>query len=378
MTREEIAEIIKSELGLRLDDIKQSTTDYMKTVLAGMPRPSSDKTPVIGGLIRALVNGKGDVDKAVAWAKRNDMSDDVTKALVAGTPSAAGYLIFPEYSTELTGLLYPNVVMRKMGTPTLPMRTGTLNITKHLTGATASYIGEGANLPVGTETVGQITLAWKKLACLVPISNDLLRYNSIAADTMVRNDLVRALATREDAAFIRDDGTSSKPKGLLYWINASNKFNSTGTTLAYVTADLAKAVYLVMNANVPMDGCGWIIAPRTYSFLWALLDSNGNPAFRGELLAGKLLGFPFAMTTQVPINLTSTYSEVYFVSFPECVIGEGESISIDTSDVAAYYDGSNVVAAFSLDQTVIRAIEEHDFALRHDVAASVIQNVNWI
>jgi hypothetical protein len=36
-----------------------------------------------------------------------------------------------------------------------------------------------------------------------------------------------------------------------------------------------------------------------------------------------------------------------------------------------------VQATFSLDQTVVRVIEEHDFALRYDKAFALIQNVTW-
>jgi HK97 family phage major capsid protein len=42
-------------------------------------------------------------------------------------------------------------------------------------GSTAGYVGENANITKTQPTTGQITLTFKKLAALVPISNDLLR-----------------------------------------------------------------------------------------------------------------------------------------------------------------------------------------------------------
>jgi hypothetical protein len=50
---------------------------------------------------------------------------------------------------------------------------------------------------------------------------------------------------------------------------------------------------------------------------------------------------------------------------------------VDATTEGAYYDGSSVQATFSLDQTVVRVIEEHDFALRYDKAFALIQNVTW-
>ncbi len=58
-------------------------------------------------------------------------------------------------------------------------------------------------------------------------------------------------------------------------------------------------------------------------------------------------------------------------------IGDNLNLTIDVSQEAAYYDGANVVAAFSQDQLVIRAIAEHDFVLRYDKAVAVLAGVDW-
>ena len=50
---------------------------------------------------------------------------------------------------------------------------------------------------------------------------------------------------------------------------------------------------------------------------------------------------------------------------------------VDSSTEAAYYDGANVQAAFSLDQMVIRAIIEHDLVMRHDFSSSVLTGMTW-
>jgi len=94
---------------------------------------------------------------------------------------------------------------------------------------------------------------------------------------------------------------------------------------------------------------------------------------------GRLFGFPFGVTTQVPDNLGDgeDESEIYFVDFADAAIGESSRVEIEISSEAAYYDGSNVVSAFSLDQTVLRAIARHDFAMRRNTSGAVIQAVTW-
>ena len=92
-----------------------------------------------------------------------------------------------------------------------------------------------------------------------------------------------------------------------------------------------------------------------------------------------LRGYKVGCTTQIPWTLggSSDESEIYFADFDEFVLAEGQSIRLEASSEAAYDDGGTVKAAFSLDQTVVRAIAEHDFAPRHDEAVAVLTAVDW-
>ena len=160
----------------------------------------------------------------------------------------------------------------------------------------------------------------------------------------------------------------------------ANKFDANGTVnLANVTTDLGKAILALREAETLFLRPGWLISARTEFYLTTLRDSNGNYAFKDEMATGKLYGFPFAVTTQIPDNLgdSEDESEVYLVDFVDAVIGESSQVEIEVSTEAAYYDGSSVVSAFSLDQTVLRAISRHDFAMRRSTSGSVIEAVTW-
>jgi HK97 family phage major capsid protein len=222
------------------------------------------------------------------------------------------------------------------------------------------------------------------LAVLTPISNDLLRYSSPSADAIVRDDLVSSMATKEDSTFIRGAGTDATPKGLLNWCVAAQKIASNTTVnLANITDDLGQLVVKLKNADIPMITPGWIMAPRTEQKLAVVQNSNGVFAFRDEIIKGTLWGWPIGVTTNVPITLDTTgsgnnnESEIYLVDFAQVLIGESMGLLVDSSQEAAYHDGSNVQAAFSLDQTVVRAIAEHDLGMRHDKAVAMLTGVTW-
>ena len=382
--QEVLKEYVLKELDPQWKAQQTASREFFQGLIAAREeKPVAEKGLVTARFVRALAASKGDPERAAAWAKKNwndPIGETVAKALAAGDAAAGGFLIPPDYSADIIELLRAQAVVRRLNPVQVPMPMGTLTLPKITGGVTAQYIGENTNIPTGQPSFGALRLTYKKMAALVPMSNDLLRYNTYGVDAMVRDDLVSGIATREDVAFIRDDGAQFTPKGLRYWAPAGNIIPANATVnLANVTTDLGKLILALMNANVRMLRPAWIFAPRSMMYLMTVRDGNGNFAFREEMLTGKLWTFPFAVTTQIPINLGggTDESEVYFVDMADAVIGDATSIIIDASTEAAYHDGSNVQAAFSLDQTVVRAIVQHDFGMRHDASIAVLTGVKW-
>jgi HK97 family phage major capsid protein len=187
------------------------------------------------------------------------------------------------------------------------------------------------------------------------------------------------MAIAEDAAFIRSDGTGNAPRGLRYWAPSGNILSANATiNLQNIDRDLGIAILALLNSNVMLDNPGWLFSPRTWNFLATLRDGNGNKAFP-EMERGLLRGFPYSTSTQIPSNLGAgtNESEVYFANFADVVIAEDPRFELEASSVAAYHDGSAVQAAFSLDQTVVRVIANHDMIVRHSEAISVLTGVKW-
>jgi len=347
---------------------------------------AADKRPkglVLGTIMRSLAKARGDVSAAARFASDIFKDPLASKylALAASTGSAGGFLIPETLSADFIELLTPQTAVRSLNPTLAPLPNGSLSMSGIAGGATASYIGEQQNMPKTEVTMRQVKLTAKKLAALVPISNDLIRYASVAADTIVRDDMLRAVAQAEDSAFIRANGTSYTPKGLLNWCVAANKFNANATiNLANVTDDLKKLKGLLEDGNVRMLRPAWILNPRSKRYLEFVRDANGNFAFREEINAGKLLGYPFRATTLVPKNLGggSDESEIYFADFADVVIGDVPMMVLEVSSEASYDDGTGTLrSAFGRDETVVKVIVEHDLAMRHVESVAVMQVVKW-
>lgn len=381
-----MAERIEEQVRKALEAVP--TTGYAErfTMRSGDPERAPATKSVAGQYLRTLGVAQlalrsGVPINVVDYAKKTWGADaPVTRVLSATDFTAGGAVVPAPVSEEIIELLRPASAVRRMSPTILGMNNGSLTIPKITGGATASYVSENSNLPATGQTWGNIQLVARKLGCIVPMSNDWLRRAVPGADTLVRDDTVAAVAQRSDLAFIRGDGTQDTPRGLKYLMAAANVIPANATiNLDNVTVDLGKLWLALASNNSRMTRPGWIFSPRTLNYLMNVRDGNGNFAFQAELATGKLRGYPFSMTTQVPVNLGggTDESEIYFVDWADFAIGETTGMLIDMSGEAAYWDGSAVQAAFSRDQTVLRVITEHDTALRHDFSAAMLTGVKW-
>jgi HK97 family phage major capsid protein len=335
-------------------------------------------------LVRCLAFAKGDVAKAAWFAKKafnDDLGDEIHRALTAGDMSAAGSLIPPAYAAEIIELLRSATVVRRAQARVVPLDNGTLTIRKQTAGSTASYVGESENIGVTIPETGLLVLSAKKLAAIVPISNELLKWTAgPSADEFVRDDLVAEISVREDRAFIRDDGTDHTPKGMRYWAAASNVTASNGNTSANIEEDFRNLIDGLEDNDVKLLRPAWFMHPSRKNYLRNLRDPNGNLIYPEVRQANPTLyGYPLFPTTSIPKNLGvgGNESEVYFADMADALIGEAQGIEIAVDSSAAYLEGGVVKSAFSRDETLIRAIEMHDFALRHNVSVSIKTGVTW-
>lgn len=318
------------------------------------------------------------------WAKMNRDYAEVAdllaeRAMSEGSMSAGGALVPPQFASEIIELLYAKTLGLMMGARTLEFN-GSIDIGRINSGATVGYVGESTNLPVTQPALGQLKLTRKKAAALVVLTNELLRNPAIGADVIVRDDLVQALALRRDLSIFRGAGTEYQPKGITNWVRSSNKNASAGTTLANKVTDLMTAIRLVDESNVPMDSAGFAFSPRTLWALAATLDGQGKFVFADMINTGKLFGFPFGKTTQIPNNLgAGSDSEIYFGAFNDIIVGFdiGTPMTVEMFPNGAYYDGSAQQSGISNDTSPVRVLEGHDVLLRHDNSFAMVTGVQY-
>lgn len=358
---------------------------------AGDGSPAAQSVPAVavsdadrgmgaGMIVGALAVSKGNREAAVAYLDKEGQSA-IGAALSGATSGAGGVTIPRPLASEIIGLLRPRVTVRASGARSVPMPAGELRYARLQGSATASYSGENAAIVESEQTFGNTDMKFKKLTSLVPVGNSLMSHSAMEVGRIVRDDMTRVMALKEDLAFLRFDGTNLRPTGLRYWAAAGQwAANGVAASLAAAEAAARGAVNRVEDRNVGMVMPGWIMRAGVKNWLASLRDPNGNFAFPSIDASGELLGYPIKVTSQIPTNLGAggDESEVYFADFSEIVIGDAQVIRVDVSTEAAFTDvNGDTVSAYQNDLTLMRAIAEHDLAPMHDVAISGFNTVGW-
>jgi len=382
ISRAEVAERLAAASAVPLNESAQGINGPPAGHISGPFNEVTKPGVAMAQMVRLLVQAGGNQHQAAEMAKTGGYGADVHMALSTVTPASGGVLVPENFSTSVIESLRPKSVVRNMGAISLPLNNGNLTMPRVLGNTQVTYIGTEEDVQVTSMQFGDLKLSSKKAAALVPISNDLLAYSGVnpRIDAQVSGDLAVSMALSEDLHFIRSAGSAVLPKGLRYWAPASNVLAApAGATLAIVDLYLGGMMLRLEAANVDLAACGWIMAPRTIRWLQSLRDGNGNKAYP-EIDGGLLKGYRFALTTQVPVNLgaNGNESEIYFVNFSDCYIGEDTNLAVAISTEASYKDANgDTVSAFQRDQTLIRVISKHDFGPRHPESVAVGTGITW-
>lgn len=322
--------------------------------------------------LRALAGAKGDINRAAAFAadKIGDKGfaaeiEQKFSAMGNITGPQGGYLVPEAWANEIIPYLRAKSCLMSLGARPYPMVEAVEHIPM-VTATTAAYwLGDTENVTVSTPTFGEKKLSEKYLAGLVPISRNLIRSASPAADAYVREDLVLSLQLKLDLAGIQGDGTGNSPRGIKY---SGVQSSSIGGA---VTADTPIALWAKLrNKNIPLNSPGFLFNADVERDFMNLKSANGVYYFRDEMMARKTLaGIPYAVSTQI-LTASST-TDIYCGDFSELLVGEreGAGLEVAVSEEAAYKDGSgNMQSAFSKNLLLVRAIYTTDILVRQDNA----------
>jgi HK97 family phage major capsid protein len=147
-------------------------------------------TPIVSNLLKAAIAMGGTRDLALA-AKTAVTSVSTTDTAITQ---------YTDLENEFVDLLRPKMIMGRM--EQLNRVPFLSRMGRQLTGVTGSFVGEGAPKPVQKQTYDNVTLGFAKVAVIVVLSDEAVKFSSIKAEMRARDDMVKGIATYIDKRFM--------------------------------------------------------------------------------------------------------------------------------------------------------------------------------
>lgn len=295
-------------------------------------------------------------------ARMYPQDEQLRAVMTEGTPTDGGYTVPQNLYNEIIPLLRQVGITRSLGVRELPLPNGNLTIVKQTGAANFTWVGE--NKPIGNSkvTLGNLKLSAKKLAGIIPVSNELLRDSSLAADRFIRDEIVNGIAEAEDITSLYGTGTENAPKGITVAC-AERKLTVDGEITAQTIYDM---VGKVLSTKLTNPVLAWRIPGVLWSKIYSMQTANGSYIFRDEMKNGTLCGYPFKIDNNIKVGDDANgKTQIFFGDWQHFLIGVESALQISISGDASYTDGEKAVSAFENDLTLMRGILREDFGVRY-------------
>ncbi len=385
-----------------LDTRFKTIEEQMKAAPSGVPGLSDEKDEFsFAKLINAAImqkDGKVDPWKDAGFERSACEAWMQTKDAIAQDGSQGGYLIPPEYSSEVVGLTLANMPILNMGVRKLTGLKGDLPIPR-ITGRNTGYwVGETEAPTESSGSFGEFTLRPKKVGAWTKISRRLVRQTSGAADAIIKQNLSEGMALKLNEGLLSGTGSDAQPLGIL------NTSGMTTTAAKYTngdrfTVDYAAAMNQALDvANEISDAgqYGYIMRPEVLGGLKRqnVLQFSGQTVGTGQPLdmqnilmtkekLAAVIGYPLESTTQLSNSLTkgtsSTCSNVIYGNWQQFYVGFWMGFELRVSAEASDTLGSS---SFLKDQFMVLALQEVDSNVGRATAFTTIADAetleaNW-
>jgi HK97 family phage major capsid protein len=225
----------------------------------------------------------------------------------------------------------------------------------------ADWVAEGDRKHVSSGSVGVKQMQGKKVAVLVPVSQEVAMTNAAGLYDQLAQDLPTAIARAFDYAAIHGqkitDGSSGPFSDFLADTTKEVELGTAVQDEGGIWADLIEGERLVVEDNY--DFSGFVADPRLRPQLKLSVDANGRPLFVDNLAGagvaggGSLAGYPVDFSRGVAGKLNRQSDTVdqglraIGGDWSQVAYGVGMDITIRVSTEATYIDSDeNVHSAF--------------------------------
>lgn len=276
-----------------------------------------------------------------------------------------------EASQEFFTYLAAQSVVLSAGPRIMNTKAAQLEVPRILSSAGVAWTSEGAEISPTSPDADVMVAVPRKIAAIVPFSNELLADSSPSVLAAVSQDLARAMALKLDLGLLNGSGTAPEIRGMA---------QASGIGTIAVNTDIEdldpyiQAIGQVAAANGRASAI--FVSAREYSALLRmrqnatdsnvpLLTSLSGAVSDGVTLG--ILGVPIFPTSQLPTDLGDGDNESFAL-----VADMSQVVVVQRSDLVIATDES---VYFTADSTAVRVTMRYDLLLPNPEAVVKLSGI---
>ena len=304
------------------------------------------------------------------WPDQPDLELILRAPVAAGTtvdPTwAAPLVVATNLASEFVDLLVPATIIGRI--PGLRRVPFNIKLPREVTGASVNWVGEGAIKPVSAMAFDSLSLPFHKVAGIVPITQELMMFSSPAAEGLIRDSLIRAIAFLTDRDFLDPAKALQVGVSPASVTNGVTPIQASGTTSAALLTDLGSLITAYTAANFDLGGLVLVMTPTQAWKIGAMLNALGQNMFAGiGQQGGTLMSIPVITSENIVAagGSPADGSIIVALNAGDILLADDGGVTIDASKEASIQMDSTpdspatastvTVSAFQYNMVFIRA-----------------------
>lgn len=359
--------------------MNEETQKLLEEVRKGV---TADLQPQVEALVKSLIPDRKDVFGADSDAKAKQeakqKSADFVKAVFAkdlaqvkalseGSNTDGGYLVPEYFASEITRVAGLYGVARR-NARVVPVSGWKTNMPT--AGSVTAYrVAEKGAITSSAPSIGRVTLTLKKVATMIPVSNELLRDANVATVDLLAKLSAEAFGKYEDEWAFLGKGAG---EGIFQDTDVpAYTMASTKDAYSDVTFDDLIGVMDKVNEGA-LSGAKWYMSFSVFNILRQLKYSAGTASYilqePGAGQPATIWNFPVEFVSVMPKASDESQAGKPFIAFGNLdymLIGSAGQYEMTVSQEATVTDtdGTTAINLFEQDMSAVRVIERIDIEL---------------
>jgi HK97 family phage major capsid protein/HK97 family phage prohead protease len=323
------------------------------------------------------------------WPDHTELHEELKAAVAVGSSTTLATLVQPTVmASELIEYLWHRTIIgRIQGLRRVPFN---IKVPRQTSVASVSWVGEAAPKPLSAFALDTVSLGYYKIAGIVALTDEIVKFSSPAAEAMVRDELANAIVTLMDHDFIDPEKAAVAGVSPASLTNGVTPITATGTAYSNFAADLGAALANFDAAKIDTSSLAIVMSTRIARSLGMMLNSLGQPLFPNvSSTGGTVQGYQVIVSGNVDPtgDVAANGDNIILIKPDEIFVADDGSVSIDISrEASVQMDGAPdnpalattiTISAFQHNLALIRAERYCNWLKRRAQAVQYISGAKY-